>query len=147
MARVTIMGPERCQVETIGKEPRHLIGMPCKALLIQQYWYKGKLTEPASVAYVQLGETWISLSIDAGVIFWRERSEPPKEISNKESGEDFSYPIVDLGTPNGLVGEVLADIIGQPFDGGSQVSLIFANGFKLAFKNFEDNTSFEICGD
>jgi hypothetical protein len=130
--------------ETIGKEPMHLIGMPCKAILIQQYRYKGELAEPANVAYLQLGETWTSLSIDAGVIFWRERSEPPQEISKENRGEDCAYPIVDIGAAHSLIGDVLSDIISKPIPGGSQVSLVFEIGFMLQFSNIDDKTSFEI---
>jgi hypothetical protein len=130
--------------ETIGKEPRHLIGTQCKAILLQQYWYKGELAETANVAYLMLGDEWISLSIDAGVIFWRERPGPPEEISKELSGDDFSYPIVDIGAPCGLVGRVLTNITSKPIQGGSQVALFFQGGSELVFNNIEDNTSFEI---
>jgi hypothetical protein len=65
----------------------------CRALLAQEYWYRGQLVSNANVLFLRLNEVlWHRFFIDAGVVFWRtvETPDPPA------GDDDDTYPQTDV---------------------------------------------------
>ncbi len=71
--------------------PPHILGRRCQALLCQQYWYQGKLTEAALSVFLKFENQWHRLFLDFNAVFWRPQEEEPESWSISEKG--FDYPL------------------------------------------------------
>ena len=118
-----------------------LAGSVCDELLVQQYWYLGRLVEPANVIYLQVNGKWHRLFFDCGIVFWRQ-SQGPTLAAPATEEEEFAYLLIDLGRQLCLRGLLLANMGATPIEGGSQVQVAFANGVTVAFRNVNDNTTY-----
>ena len=127
----------------VNGEPPALVGVPCDELLVQQYWHRRELVEPANVIYLQFDGQWHRLYIDCGIVFWRTKESPPAEVP--EGKEGFAYPLVDLGQQVGVRGVVLDRLNAEPIEGGVEVRLAFSNGVKVVFCNIADTTTYSVC--
>jgi hypothetical protein len=124
----------------INGEPPALTGVPCDELLVQQYWYRGELVEPANVVYLRFAGGWHRLYFDSGIVFWRPHDRAPEAVSPGQ--EEFAYPLVDLGRQFGVRGVMLDRMEATPIEGGSEVRLGFGNGVVVVFSDIADTTTY-----
>src|SRR6516165_3282035 len=64
----------------INGDPPALAGLTCQELLVQQYWYSGRLEDEANVIFLKFGQRWYRLYFDSGIIFWRPQDSPPESV-------------------------------------------------------------------
>jgi hypothetical protein len=127
----------------IDGDPPALAGQRCDALLVQQYWHKGELYEPANVIYMQFAGNWHRLFFDRGIIFWRTCESRPER--NADIQDEFSYPLIDLGTQLGLTGVMLERCEAESIQRGSQVRMTFSNGVRVVFEDVDDTTLYRAA--
>src|SRR5437870_317540 len=98
----------------INGEPPRLVGLPCDELLVQQYWYRGELIEPANVVHLEFGGRWHRLYFDSGIVFWRPHDRAPEGVPQGE--DEFAYPLIDLGQQFGVRGVELDRMEAAPIE-------------------------------
>ncbi|MES0491269.1 MAG: hypothetical protein ABUK01_14845 [Leptospirales bacterium] len=127
----------------INGEWPELLNKKLDELIIQEYWYKGKLTEQVNSIWLNIQNVWHRLYFDFGIIFWRKYNDRP---NNYEFNPDdmYNYPLREITSKLQLKGQVIKDCTGCAIPGGSQVIFFFANNQQLIFKNINDNTTYEI---
>lgn len=125
----------------IGEWPE-LSGQVLEQLLCQEFWYDGKLEEPANAVGMVVGGEWYRLIIDSGTIFVRkgERLTP----GPNQPGGLIQYKIVDVSQNEGLGGSTIAGFDKRALPSGAEVALTLADGRKLAFVNQDEVTSYQL---
>ncbi len=123
----------------IHGNPPSLADKTCDQLLVEQYWHKGTLSEPANVIYFRCGNIWHRLTFDHGIIFWREQPEEPTPYSMNEFCSETRMS--DLGEQLQLQGQRFVSCIARMVPGGSEVVFEFQGGRVLTFQNISDHTS------
>jgi hypothetical protein len=110
----------------------------CDAILCEQYWYKGQLTEPANVVHLFVAGQWHRLAIDMGIMFWRVSSAAPEPYQMGDI--EAEVRLDDLGDRLDFAGLKLESYIPSVIPGGSQVRFNFKGGRSVTFKNVDDRT-------
>jgi hypothetical protein len=113
------------ELDISGDQPA-LEGSLCEAFLLQEHWYKGALSDPANVTFMQFSGSWHRLYFDHAMIFWRTQSDSPAAFDLPEI--DARYPLRDLGKELGLIGKPVVSIRPQLIPDGSEVSIRFGEG-------------------
>jgi hypothetical protein len=107
----------------------------CRALIAQEYWYRGELISDANVLFLRLqNDTWHRFLIDAGVVFWSTVAAP--EAPEEDSG--YRHPHKDIGVLYGLVGKRLSTVSTADLPGGGELRLDFDGGETLILRNIDD---------
>jgi hypothetical protein len=126
----------------VNGEPPRLAGLRCDAILAVECWHAGRLVEPCNVVYLGFEGAWHRLYFDYGTIFWRRDEGGPQPVEVSEI--DAAYPVIDLATEQGLVGDRLSDYRMEPIERGARVTFHFENGRLLAFESVDDVTSCQV---
>lgn len=107
----------------------------CRALIAQEYWYRGELVSDGNVLFLRLEDgVWHRFSIDAGVLFWKtvEAPDPPEE------DRDHRYPHKDIAKLHGLTGKRLSTVSAADLPGGGELHLGFEGGNAVVLRNVDD---------
>src|SRR5437764_3808780 len=107
----------------------------CRALIAQEYWYRGELVSDANVLFLRLeDDIWHRFFIDAGVVFWKTAAarEAPKE------DDDHHYPHTDIGVLYGFTGKRLSNVSTADLPGGGELRLDFDSGEAIILRNVDD---------
>ena len=123
----------------INGRPPMLAGEIVEALLSQEYWHGGELTDSFNAIFLCFNNTWHRLSFDCGIIFWRVTSTAP--ISFEAPELRASYRIVDLGIRLGVTSKRLARYEMRAIPDGSRVEFTFSCGQSVVFQNVDDHTT------
>ena len=115
-------------------------GKTLESLIAQEAWFGGELDDEANVVWLCVEGAWHKLYFDDDIIFWRMAKEGPS--TNGADGQSFS--LNDLGEKHALVGQALAACNGDAIEPGSAVSLAFANGKSITFRNRYDTTTIQV---
>jgi hypothetical protein len=109
----------------------------CAALLAQEYRDRGQFVD-ATVLFLRLDEpVWHRFFVDAGVVFWKTVAMPDRP---PDYG-DYSYRLVDIAGPHGLIGRRLSAIETIDLPGGGVLRLRFEGGTSVVLHNTIDSTS------
>lgn len=119
-----------------------LDGRTCAALIVAEYWHENSLNDPANVIWLRVDETWHLLYFDLGIVYWRGSIQDPSACEMPELNAEIR--LMDLGTSQGFVGEVITSIGAREIEGGAAVELRFASGRALVFRNFADRTTYAM---
>ncbi|KPK40341.1 MAG: hypothetical protein AMJ69_02605 [Gammaproteobacteria bacterium SG8_47] len=125
-------------LETDGIPPR-LNNQVCEAIICQQYWYRGKLAQEVDALSLKVNGRWHQLYFDAGVVFWRMRSEGPVPAEHKPD-DPFDFPLVDLGEQFDIKGCLITDCVTEPVIGGARVSMSFEDKGTLVVTHSDSET-------
>ena len=120
-----------------------LIGHPCEALILEQYWYEANLTAPANVCWLGFCGSWYRLYLDAGSVHWTTSGDGPKSYDMPEL--DAEVTLMDLGNDFDLVRDVLTSYAVGIVDHGVEVSLGFESGKFVTLRNAADDTTTYRC--
>lgn len=112
-------------------------GKTLERLIAQEAWFGGELDDEANVVWLCVDGAWHKLYFDDDIVFWRTAKEGPGA-----RGEDF--PLNDLGEKHALAGQALAACNGDRIENGSTVSLAFAGGKSITFRNRYDTTTIQV---
>lgn len=112
-------------------------GKTLEHLIAQEAWFDGELDDEANVVWIGIDGAWHKLYFDDDIIFWRNAKEGPGA-----QGEEF--PLNDLGQKHALAGQALTACDGDAIAPGSAVSLAFANGKTVTFRNRYDTTTIQV---
>ena len=115
-------------------------GKTLEHLIAQESWFEGELDDEANVVWLCVDGAWHRLYFDDDVVFWRSAKEGPRHDS--ETGEGF--PLNDLGEKHALAGQALAACHGDAIEEGAAVSLAFASGKTITFRNRYDTTTIQV---
>lgn len=129
------------ELDVNGKAPV-LAGKTCEAVLLQQYWHKGILVEPANVIHMQFSGVWHRLYFDYGIVFWRIGDLPPETWSDAD--HEWDNPLEDLGAAAAVIGTHLDHYSMEPVKGGSAVELCFKSGKRIIFEDVDDHTTYRV---
>ncbi len=102
-----------------------LEGLICDGAILEEYWYRGELAEPATAIHLRFGNQWHHMCIDAACIFWRSDTECPESWSAPEEG--FETRLIDLGIQLDLNGASIDKYMSESIPGGSAVRFYFNN--------------------
>ena len=127
---------------SISGEWPDLCNKVIEKLVVQEYWYKGAIEEPANVIWLKVEGNWHRLYFDCGIIFWRVSQKEPN-YSMPEPDEEYDYPLIDLTEKYELDGKQIKKCEGSAIPSGSQVTFTFDNNKRIIFKNINDSTSIE----
>jgi len=127
------------KVETYG-EPPNLVGLICEALLAEQYWHRGELSDSANVVWLRFKDSWYRLFFEFSAVNWRASDKGPEAYEMPEL--EAEVRIVDLADQFGLVGDALSSYEAAPIEGGSEVRFEFRSGKSIAFRSVNDATSY-----
>ena len=120
--------------------PSSLSGLKCDELLVQEYWFNGKLFEQAHIVYFCFDKQWHELFIDCGIIHWRVQDSRPTEYSYDEC----DFKIVELSEYFKIKNVILNQYIAEANESGVLVHFYFANGIIFTLKNAADKSTFEV---
>jgi hypothetical protein len=120
----------------VNGDPPRLVGTTCDELLIQQYWYRGELVDPANVAYLRFAGSWHRLCFDLDIVFWQPATEPPECCAPDDAG--YGYTLVDIGGQLNLQGIVLDRLVTEGTEDGVEVNLAFCNEVEVVFHHVAD---------
>ena len=129
-------------LETDGRTPK-LTNQLCEELLCQQYWQQGKQVQEVDALLIKVNGRWHELYFDAGIVFWRLQQEAPVPVP-QQSGDPFSYPLIDLGEKYGLKDSFIRDVMTDPLVDGARVTLIFADKGELLITHSENQTRLQF---
>ncbi len=115
-------------------------GKTLERLIAQEAWFAGELDDEANVVWLCVDGAWHKLYFDDDIIFWRTAKDGPP--TNGEDGQAF--PLNDLGEKLALAGQSLTGCNGDAIEPGSAVSLAFANGKTITFRNRYDTTTIQV---
>jgi len=126
----------------VGEVP-NLQGKRIDRLVLQEFWYSGKLEEEANVSYLNIEGDWHRLYFDYGVIFWKESKEEDMAIEpfEDDSGELNQFKLRDFGKEDGIEGKVIEAMTLESDTQTANVKMTFADGSSLVFESIEDNTT------
>lgn len=114
-----------------GEEPR-LVGELCSGFVLQQFYDGDRITDPANVAYFQVGERWYRLYFECATIYWRA-SPPPEAAQN--SGIASGLLLNDLSGMEGIVGHTFEEVAYEGSASGDvEVMLRFNSGKRIVFR-------------
>jgi hypothetical protein len=114
---------------------------PCRALIAQEYWYRGELVTEANVLFLRLADVlWHRFFIDTGVVFWKTVDEPDAPY---EEG-DHRYPHRDIGVLHGRIGKRLANIRTIDLPGGGELRLEFDDGKAIIVHDIDDCSTLAV---
>ena len=131
--------------QIIGSIP-DLIGYQCEDLLVQEYWYRGELADPANIFFLKpRGKPWQRFFFDCGVLFWRENALFP-DVQDTDPADERHYVIVDLGVRFSIRGRRLQQIDLKGLPPLIELSLRFDGNLLLTLRNdaVQDVSSFEV---
>nr|WP_255656824.1 aquaporin [Lysobacter lactosilyticus] len=140
-ANAEMTGTPMMELDVNGEAPG-LAGKACEAVLLQQYWHKGVLVEPANVIHMRFSGVWHRLYFDYGIVFWRISDAPPEPGSDTDY--EWEYPLEDLGAAAEVIGIPLDHYSMKPVVGGSTVELCFETGKRIIFENVDDHTTYRV---
>lgn len=125
-------------IKVDGIQPK-LDGHNCEALICQQYWYNGKLSDEVDVLFIKADGRCHQLYFENGIVFWRIQQEMPRPFDHK-NGDKFAYPFVDLGEKYQLQNRLITGLSVQPLPEGVTVSIEFENGGELILYHQDNRT-------
>lgn len=131
---------DRAVLEVHGEWPQ-LAGSRCDAVIAEQYWHDGELSEPANVIWLRADSAWHRLVIDCGVVFWRSADVGPEAYGM--SGLGGAVRLEDVGRELDLAGEIIDGITGVAVPGGADVWIGFRSGRRITFRNRDDHTTYQ----
>ena len=125
----------------VGQWP-DLSGKVLEQVLCQEFWYDGKLEEPANAIGLLAGGQWYRLMINQSTVFLRQG----EGLSANPTQPDalIQYKTVDLGADQGLAGGTISTFDKRALGEGAQVEIAFADGRRLIFTNKDEVTSYEV---
>ena len=115
-------------------------GKMLEHLIAQEAWFEGELDDEANVVWLCVDGGWHRLYFDDDVVFWRKAKDGPAH--DGEDGAEF--PLNDLGEKHALAGQALAACHGDAIEDGAAVSLAFASGRTITFRNRYDTTTIQV---
>ena len=110
-------------LEIDGVPPR-LANRFCEALICQEYWYQGRLVQAVDALLIKVAGHWSQLYFDAGIVFWRTKSDAPEKIY-PQPRDVFAYPWIDLAEKYRLKDALIRECLTEPLVGGVRVTLEF----------------------
>jgi len=123
-----------------GTQPS-LIGSSCSDLIVEEYWHKGELDNPANVIWLHVDSNWHRLTLDCGVVFWRSNvGYGPKAYEMPEL--ESQVRLTSLGQTLEVAGRVIANVSTRSVEDGLEVALQWDSGDRLVFCHFNDKTSY-----
>ncbi|HXH82618.1 MAG TPA: hypothetical protein VNN07_06780 [Candidatus Tectomicrobia bacterium] len=111
-------------------------GRVCEALLVQAYYYRGRLVSDANALFLRVaGGGWHRIFIDGGVLFWQA-------VDGLDSPDQdrHHYALSDLAAAHGLAGKRVVDVATADLPGGGALRLRFA-GAPTVVLTHEDGRS------
>ncbi len=130
MAVANIISPD-----VYGEAPL-LEGAACTGLLVQSFILGGELVSPANVTFIGANDIWHRLVLDAGTIHWR--LEPGTPVSSAVVEQGWEYPLTNVGSAAGLIGDRILGCIARSIDGGCRVEIGFQSGRQLVLEEQAD---------
>jgi hypothetical protein len=124
-------------------QPPELAGLKYTGLLCQASVCDGQLIEGANTVHLKFEDTWHRLNIDCGMIFWKQSNKAPGSWASKEAG--WEYPLVDVGGPAGVIGELLGHYEMSTTSTGGCVVFVFVNGRRIIIDNVDDRSSYRLA--
>jgi hypothetical protein len=116
---------------------RLLEGQECRALLTQEVWHRGALSDLLNVLFLQVGDgRWARFFFDAGAFFWREAG--PVAVTGGEP--EWEYRIVDVGSRLRVSGQRIARVEFVQPDPGCARLVIFLERGRLILDNADDRS-------
>lgn len=112
-------------------------GKTLERLVAQESWFEGELDDEANVVWLCVDGGWHKLYFDDDVVFWRKASGGPDQHAAE-------FPLNDLGAKHALAGQALAACNGDTIEEGTAVSLAFASGKTITFRNRYDTTTIQV---
>lgn len=105
----------------------------CEAVLVQAYYYRGRLVSEANVLFLRLGDGWHRVFIEAGVVFWQR----VEALDSAGEYDRHHYPLTDLGAAYGFAGKRLSGITAVDLPSGGELRLSFMGAPTLVFRNVD----------
>ena len=108
-----------------------IAGAVCNALLVQAYYYRGKLVSEANALFLQLADGgWHRIFIDGGIVFWQR-------VDGLDSPDQdrHHYTLTDLGTLHGYAGRRVERVETADLPQGGELRLIFEGTSPLVYRN------------
>ena len=129
------------EIEIKGLQPEYKKSI-LQAIIMQQYFYEGKLEEEANMLYLQLDEKWFSVCIDAGVIFWDQKKEKPKDWNQNENR--FEYKMKNIMEPFEKEEIKINNITYYCDTNNFNVKFFLSNKTNVELYNQNDNTKYLV---
>jgi len=130
------------ELDVVGPWPK-FAGKTMNQLFAQESWFEGELDDEANVVWLQVDGAWNRLYFDSEIVYWKtESSGPPPMPSTPDEAAGFS--LRDLGTKFGIAGRPIASVDGGWVEEASEITLRFADGATLTFRNRFDTTSVSL---
>jgi hypothetical protein len=110
-----------------------IAGAVCNALLVQAYYYRGKLVSEANALFLQLADGgWHRVFIDGGIVFWQR-------VDGVDSPDQdrHHYTITDVGTLHGYVGKRVTGVMTTDLPSGGELRLTFEGAPALTYRNVD----------
>ena len=126
-------------LEIDGTQPS-IEGNVCEELTAVQYWYGGKLVDPANVIHMKFSGSWYRLYFDHAITHWRQDNAPPEGFEAKEI--DASYRLDDIASSRNLRGKTLRSIQCETVSSGSKVTFAFESGPTLEITSVNDRSDY-----
>jgi hypothetical protein len=126
-----------------GIQPK-LEGHVCEALICQQYWCDGKLSDEVDVLFIKADGRCHQLYFENGSVFWRTQPEVPTPFEHKPD-DKFEYPFVDLGEKYHLNNRLITGLGVEPLPGGAKVSIEFENEGEIILYHQENHTEIRLA--
>lgn len=127
------------RVALVGVVPE-LEGKTCDALLVEEYWHAGELSEPAMAVSLLVEGAWHRLVFDHAIVFWRPSDGPPEPYTMPEL--DAEVRVADHGRRLDLVPRRIVSVEHANIEHGVEVRFEFEGADSLAFRCERDQVSF-----
>lgn len=117
-------------------------GRRCEAFICQRFVFHDEPVEDAGRIYVRFERNWRDLTIDCGVVLWREATGAPEPWAVEDEG--WKYPHVNVGERAGVIGSRLEELRTESTPTGATITFSFENGRKIVIHNQDDRSTFRI---